>query len=155
MTTDSTTSEDDNVPPPLPAKMRESTDYSSLDTALIGHLYDTQHGAPLQLRAPLNRSLSMSVGSGRYTNKPLPAVPQQQQSHNNSSSGNSQSSSSTTITSITSHNAAYDIVETTQQLAELHLNAQSPAPSTEARMRRTPPTPPPKPSRGSKAPPVA
>lgn len=147
MTTDSTASEDDNVPPPLPAKMRESADYSSLDAASMGGLYEA-HAS----RGPLNRSLSMSVGSGRYTNKPLPAVPQQPQPYSGQSS---QSSSSTTITSITSHNAAYDMVETAQQqLADLQLQSPPPPPM-EARMRRTPPTPPPKPTRGSKAPPVA
>lgn len=152
VTTDSTTSEDDNVPPPLPAKMRESTDYSSFieSAGATGGLYEPP--SSLQLRAHLNRSHSLSVGSGRYTNKPLPAVPQQQQPGSNNSS-------STTITSIQSisHNASYDMVETstmttmTAMMAAVHLQSPQLQQPEVARMRRTPPTPPPKPSRGSGA----
>lgn len=56
MTTDSTTSEDDSIPPPLPDKIktRDSTDYSNL---------------------PISSSENYSIIVGRWGNRPLPAVP--------------------------------------------------------------------------------
>lgn len=58
VTTDSTASEEDVsvVPPPLPAKSRESSDYSNLPNA------DDSYG-------------TIKQSPGKYKNKPLPALP--------------------------------------------------------------------------------
>lgn len=40
VTTDSTTSEDDSIPPPLPAKTRDSNDYSNLPLTCV-NIHDT------------------------------------------------------------------------------------------------------------------
>lgn len=57
VTTDSTASEEDiAVPPPLPAKSRESSDYSNLPTN------DDNTG-------------TIKQSPGKYKNKPLPALP--------------------------------------------------------------------------------
>lgn len=64
MTTDST-SEEDNVPPPLPAKTRESCDYSNLP--------NTEHSPINQSMYP--RKINRCLSSGKYTNKPLPEIP--------------------------------------------------------------------------------
>lgn len=61
VTTDSTTSEDDSIPPPLPAKMRESNDYSNLP--LTCHINDN------------SGSDNYSIVVGRWGNRPLPAEP--------------------------------------------------------------------------------
>lgn len=66
MTTDSTTSEDDSIPPPLPAKIRDSncsdSDYSNLPIACV-NIQDSCG----------NENYSIVVG--RWGNKPLPAEP--------------------------------------------------------------------------------
>lgn len=58
VTTDSTASEEDiSVPPPLPAKSRESSDYSNLPNN------------------DDNNTGTISRSPGKYKNKPLPALP--------------------------------------------------------------------------------
>lgn len=60
VTTDSTTSEDDSIPPPLPAKTRESSDYSNLPpTTIHDNLVHENY----------------SIVIGKWGNKPLPAEP--------------------------------------------------------------------------------
>lgn len=119
VTTDSTASEEDNVPPPLPAKTRESSDYSNLPSLDSPSSLNCHHS--FDTRISINRSVSMISGhSGRYTNKPLPAIPTE----------------STVI--VSAINSSYDLVETRMR------------PLNDSRMRPRPPTPPPKPSRNSK-----
>lgn len=62
VTTDSTTSEDDSIPPPLPAKTRDSNDYSNLPLACV-NIQDSCG------------SENYSIVVGRWGNKPLPAEP--------------------------------------------------------------------------------
>lgn len=62
MTTDSTTSEDDTIPPPLPAKTRDSNDYSNLPMTCM-NIHDTC------------ASENYSIVVGRRGNRPLPAEP--------------------------------------------------------------------------------
>lgn len=59
VTTDST-SEDDTIPPPLPAKSRELCDYSNL---------------PPSDSSPNSANNTLRSNRGKYKNKPLPAVP--------------------------------------------------------------------------------
>lgn len=61
VTTDSTTSEDDTIPPPLPAKTRDSNDYSNLPISCVN------------IRETGNENYSIIVG--RWGNRPLPAEP--------------------------------------------------------------------------------
>lgn len=63
-TTDSTTSEEDSIPPPLPAKTRESNDYSNLPPAASNHHTDI---ACLE-------NYSIVIGKWNH-HKPLPAEP--------------------------------------------------------------------------------
>lgn len=132
--------------------MRESNDYSHFETSANA----SSGGALYELaRTSLNRSQSMSIGSGRYTNKPLPAVPQ------------IQPGGTTVVSSITAYNGSYDMVETrtTTTTTTVALPTAAAAASAELSaaasdvvgrvVRRSPPTPPPKPSRGSKTPTVA
>lgn len=62
VTTDSTTSEDDTIPPPLPAKTRDSNDYSNLPISSCVNIRETG-----------NENYSIIVG--RWGNRPLPAEP--------------------------------------------------------------------------------
>lgn len=62
VTTDSTTSEDDSIPPPLPEKKRESTDYSNLPLSCVNK-HDNL------------ASENYSIVVGRWGNRPLPAEP--------------------------------------------------------------------------------
>lgn len=61
VTTDSTTSEDDTIPPPLPAKTRDSNDYSNLPISCVN------------IRETGNENYSIIVG--RFPHRPLPAEP--------------------------------------------------------------------------------
>lgn len=100
VTTDSTASEDDSIPPPLPAKTRESNDYSNLPPV---------YTSTIECQGNENYSIVTARWS---TKRPLPAEPNGIE------------------------NASYEFVETRN--------------SCLIDDKRRPPTPPPKPSRGSK-----
>lgn len=112
VTTDSTTSEDD-IPPPLPVKTRDSSDYSNLPNSPNN-----------------NDNMATLRNTGKYKNKPLPAIPTTAVTQELSSPPPPQ-----TLTVIGAVNQSYDYVETKNPCLD---------------DKRRPPTPPPKPARNSK-----